>query len=136
MGNLLHLLEKFNLETAATDETIRSSEIELGLRLPDQYVQFLKIGNGGEGFIGESYAIFWGVSELSSLNASYESNKLAPGFLIFGSDGGGEAFGFDTRGLNWPLFQIPFVGLDWNSARPLGNSFDEFLERLYRWDRI
>ncbi len=136
MERVQHLLEKFNFQPSATDELIRSSETELSLQLPGQYIEFLRIGNGGEGFIGESYAILWDVSELASLNTSYESNKWAPGFLIFGSDGGDEAFGFDTRKPRWLVVQIPFVGMDWNEARSLGDSFNEFLERLYRWDRL
>jgi hypothetical protein len=108
---VLPLLEKFNFQPATTEELIRSSETELGLRLPNPYVDFLRIGNGGEGFIGESCSILWDESELASLNASYESHKWTLGFLIFGSDGGGEAFGFDTRNQQWPIVQVPFVGL-------------------------
>lgn len=129
-------LEKFKLESPAAEEEIRSAEETLHLKLPAQYVSFLREGNGGEGFIGDSYAILWSVSEIAPLNESYESQELAPGFLMFGSDGGGEAFGFDTREADWKVVQIPFIGGNWNEARPLGSSFQEFLENLYVGNRI
>lgn len=132
----MRFLEKFNLQTAANESEVRSAENTLNLKLPDDYVAFLKSGNGGEGFIGESYAILWGVSEIAPLNEDYESQKLAPGFLIFGTDGGGEAFGFDTRETNWTIVQIPFIGGNWDEARPLGSTFDQFLENLYVGNRI
>jgi SMI1 / KNR4 family (SUKH-1) len=133
---VLRLLEKFNLEPPVSDEVIRSAETALKLKLPDRYVAFLKAGNGGEGFIGESYAILWDVSEIEALNQSYESGKVAPGLLIFGSDGGDEAFGFDTRSADWLIVQIPFIGMSWDLARPLGSTFDQFLENLYAWNRL
>jgi hypothetical protein len=118
-----------DLHPAATNMMIIASEEQLGARLPKDYVQFLKLANGGEGFIGNAYAIFWSVEELSSMNRSYEVQKYAPGLLIFGSDGGGEAYGFDTRASDWPIVQVPFVGMAWNLARPMGTSFSVSLKR-------
>jgi len=133
VGELRDLLTRFSLRDAAADDLIERSEDQLATHLPGEYKEFLKVGNGGEGFIGESeYAIFWGVDELYSLNESYEVATYAPGFLVFGTDGGGEAYGFDTRVEGWPIVRLPFIGMSWNEAIPLGNSFCGFLERLYR----
>ena len=128
--------ERFNFQPGASDESIHAAETELRLKLPEEYVLFLKNGNGGEGLIGKSYAILWNVSELASLNESYQSHKWAPGILIFGSDGGDEAFGFDTRNPNWPIVQIPFIGMSWSDARPMGQTFNQFVENLYVWNRL
>jgi hypothetical protein len=136
MDHLSRFFEKFDSGPGATDEQIASAEAELGTKLQAGYVEFLKSRNGGEGVIGESYAALWEVSELASKNSSYESQKWAPGILLFGSDGGGEAFGFDTRDSNWPIVQIPFIGMYWEEARPLGSTFSQFVENLYVWNRL
>lgn len=131
MTNPNHLLREFSARPGATDEQISSAETKMGVKFPEGYSQFLRRQNGGEGAIGESYAMLWDVSELASKNESYRSNEWAPGFLIFGSDGGGEAFGFDTRNPMWPIVRIPFIGMEWGAAEPLGDTFDQFLDNLY-----
>lgn len=116
----------------ATDNAITEAERQLGLKFPAEYVEFLKIANGGEGFIGKgAYAMLWCIQELASMNRAYEVQKNAPGLLIFGSDGGGEAYGFDTRDPHWPIVQVPFIGMDWRSAQPLGDTFASFLKHLH-----
>jgi len=131
MDDTSRFLEEFDSRPGATDEQIALAEAELGTELPAGYVEFLKNRNGGEGVIGEAYAMLWEISELASLNLSYQSNKWAPGLIIFGSDGGGEAFGFDTRDPSWPIVMIPFIGMLWEHARPLGDTFSQFVESLY-----
>jgi hypothetical protein len=125
-------LEKFSLSQPAKDVDISFLEKASGKKLPGDYIEFLKITNGGEGFIGENYIILWGIEELISQNESYEVELNAPGLLIFGTDGGGEAFGFDTRKGKWPVVQIPFVGMFWEEALHKGDSFKEFIECLHR----
>ena len=121
-----------NLRPGATDAAIAAGEMQLGMRLPADYVDFLKFTNGGEGFVGKNaYIILWGVEELASMNQEYEVQKYVPGLLIFGSDGGGEAYGFDTRSPQWPIVQVPFVGMEWDVAESMGTSFCQFLARLY-----
>jgi hypothetical protein len=129
-------MEKFleNLEhhPPATDFVIAECESRLGAKLPAEYVEFLRLTNGGEGFIGENeYLISFPVEQLCSLNHDYHVQEYAPGLLIFGSSGGGEAYGFDTRSLDWPIVRVPFVGMDWSLARRMGSSFGAFLQRLY-----
>jgi SMI1/KNR4 family protein SUKH-1 len=100
LSELSELTVNMDLHPAATNTMIMAVEEHLGARLPKDYAQFFKLANGGEGFIGNAYAILWSVEELSSMNRSYELQKYAHGLLIFGSEGGGEAYGFDTRAPN------------------------------------
>jgi hypothetical protein len=58
--------------------------------------------------------------------------EYIPGLTLIGSDGGGEAFGFDKRSKPWKVVMIPFVALCWEDAKPLANSFTGFLQRLRR----
>ena len=115
----------------ATDTALATAEREIGAKLPHQYIEFLKVRNGGEGFVGSnSYVMLWRAEELASLNQAYQVQKYAPGLLLFGSDGGGEAFGFDTRTSDWEIVQVPFVGMAWELAEPVAKSFEEFLAHL------
>jgi len=52
--------------------------------LPREYVEFLNVTNGAEGFIGENYVMLWRVQVLALMNQSYQVEKYAPGLLIFG----------------------------------------------------
>lgn len=131
MANIVRLLSDINLRCAATETSIAKVQEQLGLNLPADYVAFLRRTNGGEGFVGQQYVIFWGVDELPSMNCDYEVEMYAPGLLVFGSSGGGEAYGFDTRSSQWPVVSMPFVGMEWEVAEPMGPTFDAFLERLY-----
>lgn len=130
------LLANLNRRVPATTAAVAECERQLRVKLPPDYVEFLRATNGGEGFIGESaYVILWGAQELVPMNQAYEVQKYVPGLLIFGSDGGGEAYGFDTRIQQWQIVQVPFVGMAWNLAEPMGATFIAFLEELYNAER-
>ena len=125
------LLAKFNGNPPADVPSIRKFESDAGLRLPADYAQFLQQADGGEGFVGNAYVIFWRVSELLEMNKAYQVAEYAPGLFLFGSDGGGEAFAFDTRYEAKPIVSVPFVGMELKLARPLGPNFKAFLENLF-----
>lgn len=87
--------------------------------------------DGGEGPIGAAgYAMLWHASELPLFNTEYEVETYAPGLILFGSDGGGEAFAFDARTRKMSVVQVPFVGLDLELAQELSDSFWGFLVAL------
>lgn len=58
-------------------------------------------------------------------------SEHAPGLLLFGSDGGGEALAFDTACEGLPVVSVPFVGMDRDLTRTLAASFDELLVSMY-----
>jgi hypothetical protein len=109
----------------------------LGAELPHEYVEFLTSAGGGEGLIGETvYVILWGADELRRLNEAYEVQRYAPGLLVFGSNGGGEAYGFDTRSPDWHVVEVPLVGMTWDLAKPMGATFLSFLGNLYNTKHV
>ncbi|KAA6458200.1 SMI1/KNR4 family protein [Acidobacteria bacterium AB60] len=124
------LFAAFHARPAATDDQVASAERALRITLPPDFIQSVKRRNGGEGLIGQTYVTLWDVSELGRMNRSFDPDVWAPGLLLFGTDGGNEGFGFDTRDPNLPIVQIPLVGMCWGEARPLGNTFNEFLENV------
>jgi len=112
------------------ETTIREFENLSGLSLPADYRYFLTIANGAEGFLSDDiYVMLWAVEELLELNRGYEVEEYAPGLLLFGSSGGGEAYAFDTRGGRMGVVSVPFVVMELSKVRFLAPSFTEFLEK-------
>lgn len=108
------------------------SEVEerLGRRLPQSYRAFMSKHDGGEGDWGAAYLILWKIGELLPYNQDYEVSTYAPGLLMFGSNGGGEAFAFDLREPAMPIKVVPFIGMSHKTALPLADDFDAFLTTL------
>jgi hypothetical protein len=123
------------LKPGASIALLREIERTLGVSFPAQYVEFMTGSNGAEGFVGpNSYLMLWPVEEIASLNQTYEVHRFAPGLTLFGSDGGGTAYAFDTRSRTMPIFEMPFVGMNLKDVRMCGHTFVEFLEHLYDQD--
>jgi hypothetical protein len=118
------------LDSPADPGLVEALSTQLGVELPGDYLEFLREHNGGEGFIGDNYIIFWKAGELADFNREYEVNKYAPGILLFGSDGGGEGYGFDTRSRKLPIIRMPFIGMDRRYARPVAENFQDLFVKL------
>jgi SMI1 / KNR4 family (SUKH-1) len=102
---------------------------QLGVTLPKDYLDFLKRHDGGEGFIGKEYIIFWKAEELANFNREYEVEKYAPGILLFGSSGGGEGYGFDLDSVSKPIVCIPFIGMAPEYAEPVARDFPDLFNK-------
>jgi hypothetical protein len=88
--------------------------------------------NGGEGFMGENeYLRLWRVEELAEMDAGYEVAEVEPDLFLFGTNGGGEAFAFDTRSTPFSLVAVPFIVIDLCDAIPIATDFRTFLEVLF-----
>lgn len=123
-------LDRFNKRPPATPEQIAAFSIAAGFSLPQEYVVFLKQTNGGEGIIGQNaYLILFAVDELMSLNEAYQVEHYVPGLLIFGSDGGGEAFAFNVRDA-MRIVRVPFVGMGPSTIEPIADDFMSFIKYL------
>jgi hypothetical protein len=126
-----HLLSGFNCNGPAGVEEIRKTETGLGVVLPKEYIEFLLHANGGEGVIGDNaYLVLWRVEDLPEINAGYQVQIYAPGFVMFGSDGGGEAFAFDMRSQVKGIVMLPFVGMAVDEIQHVAHNFWHFLEQL------
>jgi hypothetical protein len=122
--------EDFNGSNPATAEQIAAVERNLSKSLPHDFQKFLQLTNGGEGMIGENYVMLWSAEELGKYNDSYQVNEYAPGLLLFGSDGGGEGYAFDTRISPPTVVMVPFVGMSLKYAKPVAPTFSAFLKKL------
>ena len=129
MANIRELLKDFGFNDPASEDQIVAFERAEGVGLPKQYRDFLKAGNGGEGPVGEfGYANFWKIEEIAGLNRDYQVEEYLPGYVVIGSDGGGEAFAIKRDEVRY--VQVPFVGLSEEDCMFMGNTFGELLAKL------
>ncbi len=126
------LFAEFEANPPASLALIEQCQAKLSFLLPADYVQFLQRMNGGEGSLGKAYVALWRVEELGDRNTGYEVAEFAPGLFLFGSNGGGEAFAFDTRCDQFRIVAVPFVGMDdLRDAVVIATNFRTFLEVLF-----
>ena len=125
------LIAKMKLQSGASSEQLCGVELKLGVVFPHEYKNFMLRSNGAEGDIGNSYLALWSIEEIIPLNESYAVNEFAPGLLIFGSDGDGTAYAFDTRSESMPIVAVEFIGMNLNEVVLCGRTFHGFLEFLY-----
>jgi hypothetical protein len=129
--SLIEILKEFDSTYPASAEMVKDVELHFGIRLPTDYKSFMISRGGGEGFIGEQYLVIWQIGELIEFNRNYEAEKYAPGLVLFGSNGAGEAFAFDARpGENMIIRVVPFIGMALEDAIPIADNFEKF---LFRW---
>jgi hypothetical protein len=96
--------------------------------LPSEYVAFLRQANGGEGFLGLTYALLWPAEDLIAFNQDYEVDDLAPGFFLIGSDGGGDAYAFDLSREDGTIYRLPFIGMERRYAVRVAEHMNSFLQ--------
>lgn len=100
--------------------------IKLGL---GDYGDVLRRHNGIEGFVGSTeYLLLWNVEQIPSLNVGYQVENFAPGIVLLGSDGGGNAYGRDKS--TGQYGSVPFIGMTRADFREMGATFEQFLEKL------
>jgi hypothetical protein len=124
-------LKEFDANGPPPIQIMEDVEHHFGCTLPADYKDFMSVQDGGEGFIGGHYLILWRSGELIEFNRDYEVVTYAPGLLLFGSNGGGEAFAFDIRpSEEMKIRMVPFIGMSLKDAKPLANTFEAFFNRL------
>ena len=94
--------------------------------LPEQYVEFMKKHNGGEGDIGETWFVLYPLEDLQELNDAYEIEIFLPGHIIIGSNGGGELYGIDNTG---NYFNVPMI-MDENDITLLGTEIELLPDKI------
>jgi hypothetical protein len=90
-ARLAKLVEKLSKVLGITETELKKFESASCIRLPEQYAEFMKVTNGGEGHIGKnSYVQLFPLQDLMSINQAAATNRFAPGLFIFGSNGMGD----------------------------------------------
>lgn len=102
----------------------------LGRLLPDDYLQFIGTANGAKGFVGKQFLRLWNLDSLEEMNVAAGTPEFWPHLLLFGTDGGGQGFGFDFSGPALRIVEVPLESLLPEDAIEMGTSFTEFIEYL------
>lgn len=132
---ILKLTQKMDYNESVSATLVIDVQEKIKIKFPDDYIEFMLYSNGAEGFVGESYLAIWRLEEIVPLNDGYMVDKFVPGLILFGSDGGGEAYAFDTRFTPTQYVEIPYIGMSFETKKFLGISFLEFLNLLHtRWE--
>jgi hypothetical protein len=99
------------------------------MKLPEEYVRYLADNGLKEGGLTVEPGWFqlWPPDEVGKWNQDYHVEESAPGFLGFGSNGGGEMLAFDIEG---HVVMIPFIGMSASDVRLVAGSWKEFTERI------
>lgn len=99
-----------------------------GLALPEDYLDFMREHNGGEGPLGENnYGRFYRLEELKEINDDYDVQKSWPGFVAIG--------GIDD--MLWAYnpekkiyCQIDTCNIDEDTYHTISDSFEQFLIKM------
>jgi hypothetical protein len=115
----------------ASEDSIARLVRAVGFDLPSDYLEFLRVSNGGCGDIPVDPWCFdslWTAEKLVVCNRDYEVAEYCPSFFGIGSSGGGEMFAFDMRKAQpWPIVHIPFIGMEPAAALPVAPDFRSFV---------
>ena len=104
-------------------------EIINGVKLPEDYLDFMSKHNGGEGTIGETaYACIFGIEELESMNEEYEVSKYHKDYFIFGTDGGGMLLGYNGNIKKY--YAIDSCSIDENDKFYESDTLEEFFKKM------
>ena len=97
--------------------------------LPNDYIAYLEGTGVAEGFTEglPGYFALWHPDEIEASNRDLQVVTYAPGFLGFGTDGGGELLAFDVSGA---VFMLPMIGMEPQYANRIANSWHEVVQRI------
>jgi hypothetical protein len=97
----------------------------INFQLPDGFIDFFSISNGGELYDNEICIILWPLTDMIKRNNNYRVDEYASKFFIFGSDGGDTAYCIEKK-TGW-IYEMPFIGMSNEEAIFKYKSFTELL---------
>lgn len=99
-----------------------------GIKLSDDYIDFMREHNGGEGPIGNNnYGRFYKLEELEGINNEYEVQKNWPGYIAIGGiDSNLWAYNPEKK----EYCQIDLYGDDEEAYYTVSSSFEDFLKKM------
>jgi hypothetical protein len=121
MSDYSYLETELTLAAPADAADLERLRRECGAQVPEQYLAFLKAHDGAEGAVG----VLHRAAEVGRAEDFYPELDHLRRLVVFGSNGGLEAFCFNPSGA---VVVLPWIGGPEDTI-PQG-SFSEFLRRL------
>ena len=101
------------------------------MNLPEEYLAYLREGIDLHGDLkADDFNRYFDLcpeEELNEWNKDYEVDKNAPGYTVFGTNGGGELYAFDASGA---IFELPAIGMASDVAIKISESWQDFRSRI------
>ena len=127
------LVRDLSIRNGASEAALREFALKTGIQFPDYYIEFMKESNGADGMIGKhSYLALFPIEDITQINEAAGTQEFAPGLILFADDGADRSYAFDTRRRSVAIVEVPGVGLSLSASIPIGSTFIEFLEYLYK----
>ena len=128
---LKRLLAPLGLCPGASREALDAMVAELGVALPEDYLDLLRFSNGAEGNLGSddgSYIIFWPAEDIVISNREYGIREDYPELVVFGKNAATAAYAFDTSCSPMRVIEADFIDPDYYEKR--GDDFLDFLAKM------
>ena len=122
-------VERNDFSPPAELDKILDLEKVLGIKLPNDYIDFLLITNGYSGKLGQSNVHFIGIEKIEEYTLAY-GGEFFPWIVFIGTDGGNEMYVIDKRNEKLQFGLLPYIGED-KDFMLLGDTFEEFIKHLY-----
>ena len=124
---------EWHAKIASSEAEIAQLESQAKAQLPSEYLDLLRVGNGGEGPLALAPLYFQLYSVKDCIEHFHQDRQLLeefPNFMFFGSNGGLELIAFDIRsGPPWPVVMIdPIAGPE--SAEEIAPDVRTFIEAI------
>jgi len=114
MTDIEKILSKYEVpkRTGQIKVTIEEVEAKTGIKLSEDYIDFLINYEGFGNFIGEKYVHLWDLEELVEQNEGYFILENLPATIGIGSNGAGELIALERiNEENVKIVLTPFIDL-------------------------
>lgn len=94
--------------------------------LPPSFIAYHNSNRLKEGSLrneSPGWFLLWPLKEIEEWNRRYEVSDFAPGYVGFGSNGGGEMLAFDSNGR---IYMLPFIGNEPGQEILVAESWEAF----------
>ncbi|WP_291286015.1 SMI1/KNR4 family protein [Flavobacterium sp.] len=133
MEDLEKIIAKYNFPKRDTASHVKIDDVEFyaNLKLPEDYVFYLKNYFGIDQFIGVEFINLWSLEEIIENNKGYHIVEKMTRTIGIGSNGSGEFIGIEIDQFDQvKIILSPFIDLNSKYNTEIGKSFTDFLVRL------
>lgn len=133
MEDLEKIIAKYSFPKRSINSHVKIDDVEFyaNLKLPEDYVFYLKNYFGIDQFIGVEFINLWSLEEIIESNKGYNIVEKMTRTIGIGSNGSGEFIGIEIDQFdNVKIILSPFVNLSSKYNTEIGKSFTDFLIRL------